>query len=322
MSRARSSNPRRRAKPPSEKAQRSKGPVVYHRRGQQRLQTEIIPTPPAGSTQFAYTPEMSMQNIYRSLKLPRSSGTGSVTTKTELGLQVVHFFDYITYDAVAGGIPQDITSFWWDVAQNLFSNDVNATGDKMLTFNRVRRLELYALPVKGFATVGSGETPVDTNATGMYTVQFQVPGIESNESISNIPVDAALATNTQVTNVLPQIDTMWKKVGQANLDKTFMSGVVRPVFDKSDQCLFQISVRDPVSYDPYIPATEDNNLTIRFKVVLHVDNPIATTQESYLALFRNEDWGKPGLNQNGSAYPGTAPEYVQINLTGKLDKFR
>jgi len=245
-----------------------------------------------------------------------------VTTKTELGLQVVHFFDYITYDAAAGGVPQDVTSFWWDVAQNLFSNDVNATGDKMLTFNRVRRLELYALPVKGFATVGSGTTPVDTNATGLYTVQFQVPGIESNESISNIPVDNALATNTQVTNVLPQIDTKWKKVGAANLDKTFMSGVVRPVFDKSDQCLFQISVRDPVSYEPYIPAAEDNNLTIRFKAVLHVDNPIATTQESYLALFRNEDWGKPGQAQNGSAYPGTSPEYVQINLSGKLDKFR
>ena len=46
-------------------------------------------------------------------------GTGSVTTKHELGLQIVDFFDY--QSAAPSGVAQFVHNYYWNTNQNLFA---------------------------------------------------------------------------------------------------------------------------------------------------------------------------------------------------------
>jgi hypothetical protein len=247
------------------------------------------------------------------------SATGSVTTKHELNLKIVDFFDYDTYDSTAGGIAQDVTNYFWLTRQNLFDTSVFSPNDKRAVFCRVRRLEVYVLPVKGFNLPSVAGNPNDNNASGMYTVNFQVPGVQTADTPAT---ERALATDTQVTNVLPQIDTFWKKVGSVNLQKTFQSGVIRPFFQGDSQCLFQMSIRNPVDGTVYQQPFDDDSLKIRVKVVMHVDNPIAPTQAGYISVFKNEDFSTPSTAQNGAAYVSPTLQYMQMDLLGASDHFR
>jgi hypothetical protein len=243
-----------------------------------------------------------------------NGGTGSVTTNTELGLKIVDFFDYTVTDSSGSGVAQTVTNYWWDCNQNLFANGQSESPftDNDLTFCRVRSLEVFVLPAKGFE-IGAGAGPNTNNAQGMFTVQAQVPATGTGGS-------KAVATDTQVTNVLPQIDTFWKRVLKCDLQKTFQSSVIRPFFapvgsGAIDQCLFQMSIVDPTDGSSYLGLSGDSdNLQIRVKVVLHVDQPIATIQNAKIAVFKNESFISPALSQNGEAYPGTTEQYVQTNL--------
>lgn len=250
------------------------------------------------------------------------SGTGSVTTKSELGLTVTDFFDYTVWDPT--GIIQGVTNYFWSVDQNLFENGLPVPYDEReRTFCRVRSLKVFVLPVKGFEVDADGVTtgPNQTNASGQYTVNCQVPGISTTNA------DAAIALNTQVTNVLPQIDTMWKQVLSCNLQKTFESAVARPFFDDvvdpAAQCLFQMSIVDPTDGTPYLPANGiAPEFAIRVKVVLQVDQPIATIQNAVLKVFKNEDFTTPSTAANGPAFSALTPQYVQMNLRKKQDHLR
>jgi hypothetical protein len=166
----------------------------------------------------------------------------------------------------------------------------------------------------------------------MYTVNCQVPGVPNILTRPGTLRDA-FATNTQVTNVLPQIDTRWKKVLSCNLQKTFQSGVIRPFFtgldvgasplQGTDQCLFQMSICNSITGEPYFPSADDPSglQGIRVKVQMLVDQPILPEQEASLVVFRNEEFSLPDTVQNGGPYPGTAETYVQMNLRSVLDNF-
>jgi hypothetical protein len=247
------------------------------------------------------------------------SATGSVTTKHELNLKITDFFDYDTYDSTAGGVAQDVTNYFWLTRQNLFDTNVFGTPDKRAVFCRVRKLEVYVLPAKGFNLPAVAGNPNQSNASGMFTVNFQVPGVQSADTPAT---ERALATNTQVTNVLPQIDTFWKKVGTVNLQKTYQSGVIRPFFQGDAQCLFQMSIRNPIDGSVYQPPFDDDDLKIRVKVVMHVDNPISPTQAGFITVFKNEDFSTPSTAQNGAAYLSPTLQYMQMDLKGASDNFR
>jgi hypothetical protein len=225
----------------------------------------------ANSTGFGMKDPVMPENIY--LRAP--GNTGSVTTKTELGLIVTDFFDYNSYDPIAGGVPQEVTNYFWSIDQNLFENgSASPFDDRERTFCRVRKVEVYVLPVKGFELPAGVSDVNQTNATGHFTVNCQTPGV------TTVNAQAAVAMDTQVTNVLPQIDTFWKKVFSCDLQKTFQSGTVRPYFDtvvdNTAQCLFQMSVVDPTTGRNYMPGTDEvPDFSIRVKVVMHVDQPIA-----------------------------------------------
>jgi hypothetical protein len=266
---------------------------------------------------FGASPKLDLRTQLYSMPMANGSSTGSVTTNTELGLTVTDFFDYVVTDAGGAATIQPVTNYFWDCDQNLFLNGppapITDQGNER-TFCRVRRLEVFVLPAKGFE-IGAGSGPNTNNAQGMFTVQAQVPGITSRTTGGPT---TALAMDTQVTNVLPQIDTFWKKVLSCDLQKTFQSGVARPYFDdtstlKNNQCLFQMSIVDPTDGVPYL-TTSDDNLVIRVKVVLHVDQPISTIQNARLAVFRNESFLFPSTAQSGAAFTGTAQSYVQTNL--------
>jgi hypothetical protein len=257
------------------------------------------------------------QDMY--LKQYGRGSTGSVTTKTELGLHVTDFFDYAVFDS--SGVAQQVTNYFWSVDQNLFQNGESASpfDDRERTFCRVRKVDVYVLPAKGFEIGTTG--PNETNATGMFTVNCQVPGV------SSVNAQAAVAMDTQVTNVLPQIDTFWKKVFSCDLQKTFQSGVVKPYFDtvvdNSAQCIFQMCIVDPTDGSQYLPnSTEAPDFSIRVKVCLHVDQPIATIQNAKLRVFRNESFITPSLNINGPAFQAPDEEYVQVNLNKSQDYMR
>jgi hypothetical protein len=245
--------------------------------------------------------------------------TGSVTTKTELGLTVTDFFDYSTFDA--SGVAQEVTNYFWSVDQNLFQNSVPAGGTqgRERTFCRVRKVEVFVLPAKGFEIGTTG--PNETNAKGMFTVNCQCPGV------SSVNTQAAIAMDTQVTNVLPQIDTFWKKVFTCDLQKTFQSGVVKPYFDtvvdNFAQCIFQMSIVDPDTGLQYLPDDSSAPVfSIRVKVVLHIDQPIATIQNAKLRVFKNESFITPSVANNGPAFTEPTEEYVQVNLRRAQDYMR
>jgi hypothetical protein len=261
---------------------------------------------------FGFAPKL---NPRTDLYLASSGGTGSVTTNTELGLKVVDFFDYTVTDKSGSGVAQTVTNYFWDCNQNLFANGQSSSPftDNDQTFCRVRSLEVYVLPAKGFE-IGPGAGPNTNNAQGMFTVQAQVPATGTGGT-------KVVASDTQVTNILPQIDTFWKRVLKCDLQKTFQSGVMRPAFNAPDltgainQCLFQMSIVDPTDGSSYLGLSGDSdNLQIRVKVVLHVDQPIATIQNAKIAVFKNESFLSPSLNQNGDPFPGTTEQYVQTNL--------
>jgi hypothetical protein len=261
---------------------------------------------------FGSGPSRSPHDMY--LPLPKSmgrgGGTGSVTTKRELGLTVTDFFDY-TNDFAAVGVDQFVTTYVWDVAQNLFNTDPTQVGGANETFCRVRKVSVWVLPQ--CRTFG-GVATATNNAEAMITVNCQVPGT-STQFISSAATAQAFATNTQVTNILPMIDTKWKKVLCADLQKTFQSGAIRPVFQASqltNQALFSMSVVNPTSGTPYQEG--DDVPPIRVKVSLEIDQPIGTINNAKLAVYQNENFALPFLGQNGPDFIDTREEYVQIDL--------
>jgi hypothetical protein len=249
----------------------------------------------------------------------QSGGNGSVNTKHELGLQVVDYFDYQTAEAGTGNVPQYVSNYFWNTDQNLIDTNPSATGGQDATFCRVRKLCVWIMPQVGdnFRNLPDGRS----NAESMYTVNCQVPAYSALGAFGT----KAFATNVQVTNVLPTINPRWKKVLTCDLQKTFQSGVMLPVFtginqSTSDQCLFQMSIVDPTTGEPYQTGNSDAPSNgIRVKVVMSVDQPIASVAAASLAIFRNEDFSTPFTPQNGSAYPGTSLQYAQIDLKKTLD---
>jgi hypothetical protein len=236
--------------------------------------------------------------------------TGAVTTKHEVAIQIVDFFDYTT--AGTG----NFTSYWWDNAQNLFNNNTSGIQGTENTFCRVRALEVYALPRRGIDV----SVPDFNNATSMYTVNCQTPGLTNGTAgLTALPI--AQATNTQVTNVLPQFDTKWKKVFGCNLQKTFQSAVVRPYMDATRQCLFQISILDPTTGAP-IDGEGSETVNIRLKVVLHIDQPIAPVQLAKFVTYKNSTLASPNLDPDGVALPTIVPSYCQMDVKRIRDCMR
>jgi hypothetical protein len=262
-----------------------------------------------------------------------NSATGSVTTKRELGLVLNDYFDYNCIQPGAGNIPQFVTHYWWDNGQNLFDTDPLAPAGIDSTFCRVRKVEVWVLPQGRGLTVPQqvGAVQSNTNAEQMYTVSCQVPGTTFQPSQGN-PTARAFAANTQVTNILPQFDTRWKKVLTCDLQKTFQSSVMSPVFspfisgqtvNRTNQCLFSMSILNPTDGKAYLTGDEDApDPGIRVRVQLTIDQPISTSNQAKLATFRNEDFSVPFLGQNGPDFAGTTPQYVQADLRSVMDHFR
>lgn len=249
--------------------------------------------------------------------MSRGGGNGSVTTKRELGLKCTDYFDYTTLDPSAGGVPQFVNNYFWEVNQNLLDTAPTVPGGQENTFCRVRNVCVWVMPLcRTFAT---GSSQPQNNANAMLTVNCQVPGVGTQYSSTT----QAYATNTQVTNILPTINPKWKKVLHCNLQKTFQSGVVRPWFAStfpSQQCLFQMSIVNPTDGKPYLVG--DEQVPIRVKVQLELDQPIATVQNASLIIFKNEEFVLPNTEQNGAPYPGTAERYVQLDLDRVRDNFK
>jgi hypothetical protein len=253
------------------------------------------------------------------IRLPKSKarnrgkggGTGSVTTKNELGIRLTDYFNYTTLDPTAGGIPQTVNNYYWDVDQNLFDTSGSPPGGQEQTFCRVRSVCVWVMPLCRAFIAGSGNSQPPDNASAMLTVNVQTPGTGTQFATTS----QAFATNTQVTNVLPTINPKWKKVFTCDLQKTFQSGTIRPVFAApfpSQQCLFQMSIVEPTSGKPYLIG--DDQIPIRVKVQLMLDQPIGTTQAARLAIFKNEEFSLPFTEQNGVPYPGMSEQYVQLDL--------
>jgi hypothetical protein len=275
-------------------------------------------SPPVPAGNFGTAPVLPLASMYLGAAF-NGGNTGAVVTKSELNIKVVDFFDYDTLDPSAGGVPQDVTNYFWQIKQNLFDNGTTLPLDRRTVFSRVRKLSVFVLPVKGFDIIpGTAPDPNDNNAGGMFTVNFQVPGVQNSIDVSPPTVaQLAGATNTQVTNVLPQVDTFWKKVGQVNYDNTFKSGVIRPFFKDASQCLFQMSIRDSATGLPYLRPSVD--LKIRVKVVIHVDNPVSPSQQAFLTVFKNEDFSLPATEQNGASWIAPVKQYVQMAIVGAQD---
>lgn len=290
------------------------------------LQMGSIPENSSNFGQRGSTEKEAVALLYQ----PRmgNSSTGSVTTKKELSIKVTDFFDYTVYDSVAGAIPQDVTHYSWNCNQNLFNNAPTVPGDLTTTFCRVRDVCVWVLPAKGFSTEAAATN--GNNAEGMFTVNVQAPGAALGFGRTTLGAsEPALATDTQVTNVTPQFDTKWKKVFHCNLQKTFQSGVIRPYFRSgggagtaATQCLFSMSITDSTTGKSYLQATDTEELKIRVKVQLTIDQPISTFQQADLSVYKNEDFTLPFFSQNGADYDGTVASYVQMDLKGARDNMR
>jgi hypothetical protein len=239
-------------------------------------------------------------------------GTGSVQTKAELGIQVV---DYFNYDyGPAGSLNEGgVKHYYWDTNQNLFNNNTLGTSGQENSFCRVRKLDVYILP--RIPTLTNTDPDLGSNASAMFTCNVQTPALAGYTRPSGaIGNSIALATNTQVTNVLPRIDTTWKKVFSCDMQKTFKSGVIRPFYYQNGQCLFSMRCLDPVDGTQYL-GIGNEAFKIRVKVVMHVDQPIMPVQTASLHLLSNNDVGFPDVDASGNPPPEPfRPSYVQMDL--------
>jgi len=239
-------------------------------------------------------------------------GTGSVNTKAELGIQVVDYFNY-DYGAPGSLNEGGVKHYYWATDQNLFDNNPLATSGQDKSFCRVRRCEVYILP--RIPSLTSTDPAFNSNAAAMFTCNVQTPALAGyTRPAATVGNSVALATNTQVTNVLPRIDTSWKKVFSCDMQKTFQSGVIRPFYYQNNQCLFSLRCLDPVDGTQYL-GIGNEAFKIRVKVVLHIDQPIMPVQRALIQLLSNDDVGSPDTNASGNP-PSVPfrPEYVQMDL--------
>lgn len=240
-------------------------------------------------------------------------GTGSVNTKAELGLQVVDYFDY-EYGSAGSKEEGGSKHYYWNVSQNLFANNQDSIGGSDATFCRVRKYEVYILP--RIPNIGSANPATDSNASAMFTCNVRAPGLAGfTRPMSLVGNTVALATNTQTTNVLPRIDTTWKKVFACDVQKTFQSGTIRPYYVGNNQCLFSMRCLDPATGEAY-RGVGDEGFKIRVKVVLHIDQPILPLQSASLWLLSNDDIANPDipLNPVGNIPVSPPLTYVQMDL--------
>jgi len=249
-------------------------------------------------------------------------GTGSVNTKAELGIQVVDYFNY-DYGPAGSANEGGVKHYYWDVNQNLFSNNALATAGQENSFNRVRKLEVYILP--RIPTIGTASTDPDfnSNASAMFTANMQVPALAGYTRPSlSVGQSVALATNTQVTNILPRIDTTWKKIFACDMQKTFQSGVIRPFYYGNKQCLFSMRCLDPVDGTQYL-GIGNEAFKIRVKVVLHIDQPIMPVQRALIHVLSNDNVGSPDTDNSGNPPPTIfREEYVQMDLKRVLHNMK
>lgn len=241
-------------------------------------------------------------------------GTGSVNTKAELGIQVVDYFDY-EYGPAGSITEGGVKHYYWNVDQNLFDNNRLGTSGQQASFCRVRKCDVYILPRIPQVTLTDPE--FNSNAAAMFTCNVQTPGL-AGYTRPTAPVGSSVAfgTNTQVTNILPRIDTCWKKVFSCDLQKTFQSGVVRPFYYENLQCLFSLRCLDPTDGTQYL-GIGNEGFKIRVKVVLRIDQPIMPVQTASKYLLSNNDVGTPDQNASGNPPPSSGTlrsEYVQMDL--------
>ena len=311
----------RASKPTGQKRPERKQKAPQHRRQRKNNRQRVHPQTSLLGHFGASVVGSDLATMYR------AGGNGSVNTKHELGLAVVDYFDYQSAVASAGNISQYVHNYYWDANQNLFDTFPTQPGGADLTFCRVRKLEVWVMPqCRGPITSGTADV-FTTNAQQMYTVNAQVPGVTlSRDATLDV---TALALNTQVTNCLPTINPRWKKVLSCDLQKTFESGVVRPFYAKgtpptySNQCLFSMSIVDPVTGKPYQSgSTEQPDPNIRVKVKLWIDQPIGTLNRAKFGIFKNEDFALPAVGQNGPSFTNTVASYAQIDLLRAQDLLR
>jgi len=285
------------------------------------------------SLSFGCQPAVTADKIY--LRSSGGASTGAVNTRSEISLQVVDYFDYFGWSpgATAGNFLCPVTSYFWRLSQNLFNNNPSpgTAYDGTDTVSRVRKFELWVMPKVSIAVSNR------SNSRAMFTVNVQVPAVTDSGETGGTGDATVFATNTQVTNVLPTINPRWKKVMTCNLDNTFRSGVYRPFFAFSsdpattnqlyDQCLLQLSITDPDSGDPYyeVPASPSpDSDSIKFKIVMHVDQPIQPINEASLAVYSNDTFARPNATQSTSggqvSYPGTSEQYCQMGIKGILNR--
>jgi hypothetical protein len=227
--------------------------------------------------------------------------------------------DYFDYLYGGPGTPQEggVKHYYWNVNQNLFDNNVLGTSGQENSFCRVRNVAVYILP--RIPNITSTDPEFSSNASAMYTVNVQTPSLAGfTRPIGMVGGSVALATNTQVTNVLPRIDTTWKKVYSCDLQKTFQSGTVRPFFYESGQCLFSLRVVDPTNGTDYL-GIGNESFKIRVKVVLMIDQPIMPVQRSSLRVLSNNDVGSPDRDANGNDPPPFDSRYVQMDIKKVLN---
>lgn len=248
----------------------------------------------------------------------RSTGpsTGAVTTKSELGIQVTDFFDY-EYGATGTAQEGNVKHYYWDVNQNLFNNNVNGTSGQENSFCRVRRVEVFVLPRRNINPIQT-DPNFNSNASAMYTCNVQTPAL-AGYTRPTAGTSIALATNTQVTNILPQVDTFWKRVFACDLQKTFQSGVVRPYYYGNLQCLFSLRLLDPTDGLDYA-GVGNEAFKVRIKVVLHIDQPIMPVQRALFTVLSNNDVGQPDLSADGKP-PDATEEYCQMDIKSILNHF-
>lgn len=248
------------------------------------------------------------------------SRTGAVTSKAELGIQVTDFFDY-KYGAPGSLDYGNVKHYYWETDQNLFNNNSSATQGQANSFCRVRKVEVYVLPRRNFDQ--SAPSPDYTsNASAMFTVNMQTPTLAGYTRPSAVTgASVALGTNNQVTNILPQIDTFWKKVYTCDMQKTFQSGVIRPFYYGNRQCLFSMRLLDPTDGTDYA-GIGNSLLQVRVKVVLHIDQPIMPIQRARLNILSNFNPGFPDADGDDNPPVNEVPEeYVQMDIKRVLHKF-
>jgi len=184
-----------------------------------------------------------------------SSGSGNVSTTSEI------LFEYIDYFDTSG----DANAAYFQQTFSTFASLVNGTGDLTNVGRRIIGAKLHVLPKFAIET-----------QTSSYLFLTSVPALLGTAG-------TATAANVRNTLIVPRADSSWVLVGEWKMDKLFGGGDIFPAVNAAGaMAIFSGVVLNPDSFT-VAGANMQCRITVSFAEMLPGVSNVRRLHSNYVA---------------------------------------